>query len=129
MGDAEELGYDEELLPPRNRFASTESLAVASLALSVCAFLSGGMFQYLFFVIGDSINDEGGQYMIYAAPMAVFAALAIALGSTAARRETTDRWTAGLAGAGVIVGGVTLVITVIGGVLALTLGDSPEPQF
>jgi hypothetical protein len=131
LGDAEELdddaGYSDEPAPrgPVMSIRTTESLAVASLVLSACAFLAGGMYQYLAFVI--PFSDQKYQYLPFAAPTATLSALAVALGLTAGRRETVDRWVAGSAGAGVIVGGVGFIITVVGFVLVVALGDTSAP--
>ena len=129
IGDGDQLGYDEELPSPRNRVASTESLAVGSLALAVCSYFAGGVFQILGFVLFSSLQSETGQYLLLAAPTAALSGLAVALGVTATRREDAGRWAAGVAGGGVIVGAVGLVVTVVGMVLALTLGDSGEQVF
>jgi len=78
LGDADGLdddaAYSDEQAP-RNQLmtqvGSTESLAVASLVLSVCSFFAGSLFQFLSFVIGTSFSDPRSQYLIVASPTAV----------------------------------------------------------
>ena len=134
LGDADEDDYSDEPTGARGRswrhVTSTESFAVASVVLSVCSFFSGSLFQFLsFVVIGTSFSDQRSQYLIFASPTAVLSGLAVALGVTAGRREPEDRWVAGAAGAGVIVGGVGLVASLLGVVLALTLGESGDVTY
>lgn len=129
LGDADEMGDDDyaEYEPaPRSQVMSqvrsTESLAVAALVVSVCSFFAGGNFSFLYFVVSGPGDSPTTQYLVSTAPTAFFSAIAVALGVTVARRRT-DRWTTGLAGAGLIVGGLGIVIGVVGAVLVLTLGD------
>lgn len=131
LGDAyayeDEDDYGDEPAPRsqvRSNLTAPESLAVASLALACCAFFAGGLFQYLSFVIGSSLADRKAQYLLFAAPTACLAGLAVALGLTAARREANARWVVGMAGGGVLVGTVGFVATVTGMILAAALGES-----
>lgn len=135
LGNADEMGDDEyaDYAPDRrsqvmSQVRSTESLAVASLVLSVCSFFAGGFFQFLYFVVSGPGDGPTTQYLVSSAPTALFSAIAVALGVTVARRPT-ERWTTGLAGAGIIVGGVGIVITVVGAVLVLALGEPIDQGF
>jgi hypothetical protein len=129
MGTADELGPDEEPPAPRRSLVSTEALAIGSLALGVCSFFAGTTFQLIFFVLGNRLQSQRSQYIFLTSPMAVLSGLAVALGLAAIRRARGDRWAAGLAGGGVIVGGVGVLATLIGLVLALTLDEPTEPVF
>jgi hypothetical protein len=133
LGDADEdddAGYtDEPALRSQlmTQVRSTESLAVASLVLSVCSFFAGGFFQLLYFVVSGPGGSPTEQYLLSSAPTAFFSAIAVALGVIVARRPT-DRWN-GLAGAGVIVGALGIVITVVGAMLVLALGEPLDQGF
>jgi hypothetical protein len=131
LGDADEDDYgDDEPGGARGRgwshVTTTESLAVASLALAVTSFFAGGLIQYLNFALGESFRSPRSQYLVYVSPTALFAVLAVALGLTVTRRRHGDRWTAGIAGAGVIVGGIAFILTLIGVVLAFTLDGAND---
>jgi hypothetical protein len=94
----------------------------------VCSFFTGGFFQFLYFVVSGPGDSPTRQYLVSSAPTALFSAIAVALGVTVARRRT-DRWTIGLAGAGIIVGGLGIVITAVGAVLVLALGEPLDQGF
>ncbi len=129
LGDADELGDDEHAPAPRRQLASTEALAVGSLALSVCSYFAGPTFQYIVFVAGNNFQSERAQYFILVSPMGVLSGLGVALGLTALRRQQSDRWAAGLAGGGVILGGVGVIAVLIGLLLGLTLYEPNEQLF
>ena len=129
LGDADELGEDEQTPALLRPVASPEALAIASLALGVCSFFAGATFQYIFFVISHTVQSQRAQYLVFTAPMAALSALAVAFGLTAVRRERGDRWLAGIGGGGVILGGVGLLAMVVGLVLALSLDDPTVPNF
>ena len=126
--DADELGYDEDPQGRSHSFSSAESLAVASLALAACSLFAGGLMQYIAFAFSSPFDTPRGQYLLYITPTALFAALAVALGMAVTRRDG-DRWTGGIAGAAVIVGGLVLVIVLIGVVLAFTLEGAEGLDF
>jgi hypothetical protein len=135
LGNADEMGDDEyaDYAPARrsqvmSQVTSTETLAIAALVVSVCSFFASGFFQFLYFVVSGPGDGPTTQYLVSSAPTALFSAIAVALGVTVARRPA-DRWTAGLAGAGLIVGGLGIVITVVGAVLVLTLGEPLDQGF
>ena len=136
LGNADEIGDDDyadyeqaRRSPVMSQVTSTETLAVTALVVSVCSFFAGGFFQFLYFVVSNQGDGPTTQYLVSSAPTALFSAIAVALGVTVARRPTTDRWTAGLAGAGLIVGGIWIVITVVGAVLVLTMGEPIDQGF
>jgi len=136
LGDADELGDDDYAgaeQPWRadvmSQVTSTETLAVAALVMSVCSFFAGGLFQFLYFVVSEPGDGPTTQYLVSTAPSALLSAVAVVLGVTVARRRPTDRWTAGLAGAGLIIGGLWIVTMAVGAVLAMALGDPVDQGF
>jgi zinc transporter ZupT len=132
LGDADDFDdFDDDMYPPgsSSSLSSTESLAVAALAMAACSFFAGGLMQYISFTLSSPFDSPRGQYLLYISPTVLFAALAVALGLTVTRRGHGDRWTAGIAGAAVIVGGLVLVICLIGVVLVLTLESAQGLDF
>jgi hypothetical protein len=67
------------------------------------------------------------QYITFVGPTGLFSAAGAVMGMTVLRRRAEQGWVTGLAGAGAALGTVGFLLTVLGIVLALTVGD-PAPQ-
>jgi hypothetical protein len=129
MGDADELGTDEEVPPPRQPLVTTEGLAVTSLATAVASLLASFISQFTTFLLADylglnSENSQGKQFTLILSPVAILAFAAALCGVTALRRRPDNRWTGALALAGATLGVLVLVLVAAGFVVLLTRDPS-----
>jgi hypothetical protein len=124
MGDADELGLDEDLAPQSRPFLTPEARAITGAGFILAGLMGTGLFQFLsFFVLND--NNGGAarwlQYSVYAAPSGVLA-LAGAVIAWPVHRAPTNRLVHGLASAVVIVGVVIALAVAAGLVTVATTG-------
>jgi heme/copper-type cytochrome/quinol oxidase subunit 3 len=130
VGDAQEFAYDDESALYRPPRVTTEALALTSLVTAVCSlfltFASAVCVLLLANALGVNGSDnETRQYTLVMTPVAMLSATAVALGVTALKRRSDDRWVAALAIAGVVVGAVILVLAAAGFLVTMTSNPSP----
>jgi len=128
MGDADELGYDDELPEQHDPFLTPEARAFTGAGLVLASLLGTGLFQFFcFFIISDGGDSERWrQYLSYAGPSGVLAAAGAVL-CWPVHRAVTIRTIRGLAAAAVVVGTV-VTASVVAGLIIVTTVDS-GPQF
>jgi len=125
MGDADELGYDDELPQQHDPFLTPEARAFAGAGLVLTSLLGTGLFQFFsIFVLNDGDGERWRQYLTYAGPSAVLAAAGAILGWPV-HRAVASRAIRGLAAAAVIVGTVIVVSVVAGLIIVTTLDSGP----
>jgi hypothetical protein len=124
MGDADELGLDEDLAPQSRPFLTPEARAFTGAGLILTGLLGGTLFQLLSFFVfnsNDGSTSRWQQYSLYAGPVG---ALALAGASLAwpVHRQPTSRSVHGLASAVVIIG-LVIAVAVAAGLLAVVTTD------
>jgi hypothetical protein len=128
MGEADKLGYDDELPQQHDPFLTPEARAFTGAGLVVASLLGGGLFQALSFVVTDGDEPEGWQlFLTFYGPRGVLAAAGAILGWPV-HRAATSRAIRGLAAAAVIVGTV-ITMSVIAGLIIKTTVDTSGPTF
>jgi len=131
MGDADELAHDEEPPSVRPPLVTPEALALAGLLLVLTSPLLGGLFQFLGFLLANAVadvQDHSWQYVFYAAPTAVVAAVGAAFGWRSARADVVAPWARAAAGAAVLAATVVMVIVAVGILVAFVV-DDPNASF
>ena len=132
MGDADELGFDDDVPSGREPFLTPETRAVAGAGLVLMSVFSTAVFQWAVFLLFDD-NDGSAtarmtQYLLLAGPTAAMAALGAGLGWSTRGRPMSPGMR-GVAGAAVLVGaGIALLVaaTAVGGYL---WGDDQTQPF
>ena len=123
MGQADELGYDDEVPLDHEPFLTPEARAFAGAGLVLTSLLGTGLFQFFsIFVLNDGDGERWRQYLTYAGPSGVLAAAGATLGWPV-HRAATSPVIRGPAAAAVIVGTV-IVVAVIAGLITVTTLDS-----
>jgi hypothetical protein len=131
MGEADELGYDDELPPGREPFLTPETRAIAGAGVVLMSVFSTSVFQYMAFLLYR--NDDGSsapatQYLLLAGPTAVMAAVGAGLGWST-RNQPMSPGLRGVAGAAVLVGAGLALLVIATSVAGYVWGDDPTQQF
>ena len=133
MGDADELGFDDDDFPPRRQpFLTPETRAVAGAGLVLMSVFSTAVFQYAAFLLfqnnDGSATGRTNQYLVLAGPCAVMAAVGAGLGWSTRDRAMSPGMR-GVAGAAVLVGAVIVLSVAATAVAGYLWGDDTGPQF
>jgi hypothetical protein len=125
LGQADELGYDDDVPQYHDRFLTPEARAFAGAGLVLTSLLGTGLFQFFsIFILNDGDGERWRQYLTYAGPSGVLAAAGATLGWPVHRAATSPA-IRGLAAAAVIVGTVIVVAVIAGLITATTLDSGP----
>ncbi len=122
MGDADELGRDDDL-PPRDGVMTSHARVLTGAGLVLAGMLTIGLFQYLAFFIyagTSSGNSPGGQYTVYAAPTGLMCLVGGWTAWSVRRSDDLTPTLRGLAVATAVVGAVLAVTVAVGVVVAFT---------
>lgn len=127
MGNAEELGFDEEVPPPRRPLLTPEALAVTSLVAAMASLLVSLTSQFEVFLLSDflGLNNEGSQekqFLLIMTPVGILAFIAALCAGTTLKRRSDNPWVGALALAGGLVG-VTICLLIAAGVVVFLTNE------
>jgi hypothetical protein len=131
MGDADELGHDEDLPEQAAPLLTVEGRAIAGAGLVLMSTFATSIFQFVGFLIFNQ-NGQGvsptTQYVLIAGPAALLAGAGAAL-AWSTRRQHLSPGLRGIAGAAVVVGVAVAALVVISIIAGYAFGPENSSTF